>query len=268
MADDDAPPPAGIDISVPRSARVWNYWLGGKDHYVVDRAAADAYTEIFPGIVDVARVSRAWLGRSVRYLAGEEGVRQFLDVGSGLPTVDNTHEIAQRVAPDARIVYVDHDPLVLAHARALLTSTDEGATAYVNADLRTPEKILEGAAATLDLDQPIGLMLIGVLGHIEEYDEARAIVGALLDGLAPGSFLTLYDGIDSEIYVRANNFYNQQGGIPYISRSPEKIAGYFEDLEPVPPGIVELSTWRPDPTEIGTPLATPVDAHGGVGKKV
>ncbi|MGK5532463.1 SAM-dependent methyltransferase [Streptomyces sp. URMC 129] len=264
MADDPSPIP-GIDISVPRSARVWNYWLGGKDNYEVDRAAADAYTEIFPGIVDIARVSRYWLGRTVRYLAGEKGVRQFLDVGSGLPTVDNTHEIAQRVTPDARIVYVDHDPLVLAHARALLTSTPEGATAYVHADLREPAAILEQAAGTLDLSRPVGLMLIGVLGHIEDYDEARSIVSALMGGLAPGSYLTLYDGIDSDVYVKANDFYNSQGGIPYISRSPERIAGYFEGLDLVEPGVVELSRWRPEPNDLNS--RTPVDAHGGVGRK-
>ncbi len=262
---DDLPPP-GIDITVPRSARVWNYWLGGKDNYQVDRAAADAYTQIFPGIVDVARVSRRWLARTVRHLAGEVGVRQFLDVGSGLPTVDNTHEIAQRTVPDARIVYVDHDPLVLTHARALLTSTPEGATAYVNADLREPDTILREAARTLDLSQPVAVMLIGVLGHIEDYDEGCAIVRGLLEPLPAGSHLTLYDGIDTEVYVRANDFYNQQGGIPYIARSPELIAHYFEGLELLEPGVVELSRWRPE-TGGRDMTDVPVDAYGGVGRK-
>ncbi|MDT0347059.1 SAM-dependent methyltransferase [Streptomyces litchfieldiae] len=263
---DDASPIQGIDTSVPRSARVWNYWLGGKDNYTVDRAAADAYAEIFPGIVDIALVSRYWLERTVRYLAGEAGGVQFLDVGSGLPAADNTHEIAQRITPGARIVYVDHDPLVLAHARGLLTSTPEGAAAFVHADLREPEKILEGAARTLDLTRPVALMLVGVLGHIEDYDEARSIVNALMDGLPSGSFLALYDGIDTELYVRANNFYNQQGGIPYVSRSPGQIAGYFDRLALVPPGITELSQWRPERLDVGRPT-TAVDAHGGVARK-
>jgi hypothetical protein len=142
-----------IDTSVPHSARVWNHWLGGKDNYPVDRAAGDQFREIFPEIVDAARASRGFLTRVVRFLAGEAGIRQFLDVGTGLPTVDNTHEVAQRVAPESRIVYVDNDPLVLTHARALLTSTPQGATDYVDADLREPDQILAAAARTLDFDQ-------------------------------------------------------------------------------------------------------------------
>src|SRR5947209_16685710 len=155
------PDPAGtgIDTAVPHSARIWNYWLGGKDNYAVDREAGDQFSAIYPGIVDIARADRAFLGRVVRYLAGEAGVRQFLDVGTGLPTADNTHQVAQRVAPESRIVYVDNDPLVLAHARALLTSSPEGATAYVDADLRDSDRIMSEAAGTLDFTQPIALML-------------------------------------------------------------------------------------------------------------
>ncbi len=163
-----------IDMTVPHSARIWNYWLGGKDNYPVDRAAGDQYREVFPGVIDVARASRQFLTRAVRYLAGEAGVRQFLDIGTGLPTVDNTHEVAQRVAPESRIVYVDNDPLVLTHARALLTSTPQGVTDYIDADLREPDKILEAAAKTLDFTQPIALMLMGIMGHIGDYDEARS----------------------------------------------------------------------------------------------
>ena len=143
------PDPAGtgIDTTVPHSARIWNYWLGGKDNYEVDRAAGDQFSAIYPGIVDIARADRAFLGRVVRFLAGEAGVRQFLDVGTGLPTADNTHEVAQRVAPESRIVYVDNDPLVLAHARALLTSSPEGSTYYVDADMGDPGKVLHEAAS-------------------------------------------------------------------------------------------------------------------------
>src|SRR5215208_848013 len=167
--------PPEIDAGVPNSARIWNYWLGGKDNYPVDREAGDDYRAIYPEIVDVACASRRFLTRAVRYLAGEAHVQQFLDIGTGLPTADNTHEVAQRAAPEARVVYVDNDPVVLAHARALLTST-QGATAFVDADLHDPDTILDAAVRTLDFTRPIGLMLLGVLGHIDDDDEARAIV--------------------------------------------------------------------------------------------
>ena len=185
--------PPELDASVPNSARIWNYWLGGKDNYPVDREAGDDYRAIYPEIVDVARASRRFLTRAVRYLAGEAGVRQFLDIGTGMPSADNTHEVAQRVAPDARVVLVDNDPVVLAHARALLTST-QGVTAYVDADLHEPDKILAAASRTLDLRRPVGLMLLGVLGHIGDDDEARAIVKRLLEALPSGSYLTVCDG--------------------------------------------------------------------------
>src|SRR5262245_20405550 len=165
-----------IDTSVPHSARIWNYWLGGKDNYAVDRAAGDQFSAIYPGIVDIARADRAFLGRVVRFLAGEAGVRQFLDVGTGLPTADNTHEVAQRVAPESQIVYVDNDPLVLTHARALLTSSPEGSTHYMDANMADPAKVLQEAGAFLDLAKPVGLTFMGVLGHVIDHDEARAIV--------------------------------------------------------------------------------------------
>ncbi len=174
----------GIDTTVPHSARIWNYWLGGKDNYEVDRAAGDQFSAIYPGIVDIARADRAFLGRVVRYLAGEAGVRQFLDVGTGLPTADNTHEVAQRVAPESRVVYVDNDPLVLVHARALLTSSPEGATYYVDANMSDPEMVLREAAKWLDLTQPVGLTFMGVLGHVTDHAEARSIVAGLVAGLA------------------------------------------------------------------------------------
>jgi len=163
---ESGPLPGKIDYSRPHSARIWNYWLGGKDNYPVDREVGDKFVAIFPGQVDIARHSRAFLGRAVRFLAGEAGVRQFLDIGTGLPTKDNTHQVAQDVAPESRIVYVDNDPLVLAHARALLTSTPQGACDYIDADLRGPGKILTEAARTLDFAQPIALIMLGILGHI------------------------------------------------------------------------------------------------------
>jgi trans-aconitate methyltransferase len=266
----ETPDPAAshkIDTSVPHSARIWNYWLGGKDNYPVDRAAGDAYREIFPGVVDTARASRYLLARFVRYLAGEAGIRQFLDVGTGLPTVDNTHELAQRIAPDARVVYVDNDPLVLAHARALLTSTPEGVTDYVDADLRDPEAILSAAAKTLDFDRPVALMLMGILGHIHDHEEARAIVRRMLDALPSGSHLALCDGTDTdEAMMQAQKDYNEGGAIPYILRSREAIASYFDGLELVEPGVVEMSQWRPEETPFGTP--TRVHGVGGIGRKL
>ncbi|HEY4726077.1 MAG TPA: SAM-dependent methyltransferase, partial [Actinomycetota bacterium] len=221
-----------IDATVPNSARIWNYWLGGKDNYPVDREAGDDYRAIYPEIVEVARSSRRFLTRAVRYLAGEAGLRQFLDIGTGLPTAENTHEVAQRIAADARVVYVDNDPVVLAHARALLTST-QGVTAYIDADLHDPERILAAAPRTLDLTQPIGLMLLGILGHIGDDDEARAIVKRLLGALPAGSYLTVCDGtnIISEAGVEAQRLYNESGAVPYRLRTPDQIAAFFEGLE-------------------------------------
>jgi S-adenosyl methyltransferase len=265
---DQRPSPA-IDTSVPQSARIWNYWLGGKDYFPIDRAAGDQYREVFPGIVDIARASRGFLTRAVRYLTGEAGVRQFLDIGTGLPTADNTHQVAQRLAREARIVYVDSDPLVLTHARALLTSTPEGATDYIDADLRDPDKILEGAARTLDFGQPIALMLMGILGHIGDYDEARSIVRRLLATLPSASYFALNDGTNviSKAFEEAQEGYNRSGAVPYHLRSPEQIAGFFDGLELVEPGVVSCPRWRPDPAGQGADAPAEVDAFGGVGRK-
>ena len=268
MTDSSSPPE--IDTTVPHSARVWNYWLGGKDNYPVDRAAGDQFREAFPEIIDAARGARGFLTRAVRYLAGEAGVRQFLDVGTGLPTADNTHEVAQWVAPDARIVYVDNDPLVLTHARALLTSSPQGVTNYIDADLREPDKILGAAARTLDFAQPVALMLLGIVGHIGDYDEARSIVQRLLDALPSGSYLALNDGtavVNKAAVEEAQRLYNQSGAIPYHPRSPEQIAGFFDGLELLEPGVVSCPRWRPDPAEAAGGLPAEVDMFGGVGRK-
>jgi hypothetical protein len=252
-----------IDTSVPHSARIWNYWLGGKDNYAVDREAGDQYREIFPGISDVARTSRGFLTRAVRYLAGEAGIRQFLDIGTGLPTADNTHEVAQRVAPESRIVYVDNDPLVLAHARALLTSAPEGACDYLAADIRDPAAILDTAAGLLDFTQPIALMLMGIMGHFTD-EEAYPIVSRLLDGLPPGSYFALYDGANvNEAFNVAQQGYNESGAVPYYLRSPEQFARFFEGLELVEPGVVPVPHWRPDPS--GEPVE--IYSYCGVGRK-
>jgi hypothetical protein len=254
-----------IDTSVPHSARIWNYWLGGKDNYPVDREAGDRYREAYPQIVDVARAGRYFLARSVRFLAGEAGVRQFIDVGTGLPAVDNTHEVAQRVAPECRVVYVDNDPLVLAHARALLTSAPRGSCDYVDADMRDTAAILAAAARTLDLTRPVAVLFMGVLGHIADYDQARAIVASLLAGVPAGSYLTLADSFGVErSHVEATEQYASTGAVPYKLRTAEELKGFFTGLGLVPPGLVRVADWRPDPSPFPS---VQVDTLAGVARK-
>ncbi|WP_406724442.1 SAM-dependent methyltransferase [Streptomyces sp. GD-15H] len=255
-----------IDTSVPHSARIWNYWLGGKDNYPVDEEAGDAYTAVFPGIVTIARSSRAFLRRNITYLVSEAGIRQFLDIGTGLPTADNTHEVAQRIAPESRIVYVDNDPMVLAHARALLYSAPEGATAYVDASVLDPEHVLAAAAKTLDFSRPTALILSNILGHIADYDQARSIVTRLMDALPSGSYLSINDGsrgIDPG-FEQAQDGYNKSGAVPYNLRAVDEITSFFDGLELLEPGVVPVPLWRPD-TE--TPESAPVAEHGGLARK-
>ncbi|MGH3167025.1 MAG: SAM-dependent methyltransferase, partial [Trebonia sp.] len=233
-----------IDTTVPVSARIWNYWLGGKDYYPVDKEAGDQFAQIYPGIFDSARASRYFIARVVRYLAEEAGIRQFLDIGTGLPSHDNTHEIAQRVAPGSRVVYVDNDPLVLAHARALLTSRAPGGTDYIDADLNDPEALLDIARGKLDFRRPVAIMLMGVLAHIgnpaEDDDRAvRSIVGRLKAALPAGGYLAIYDSADTDPGLNdALHKYNESGADPYRLRTPEQIARYFDGLELVEPGVV------------------------------
>ena len=256
----------GIDRTIPHSARMWNYWLGGKDHYQVDRDAAEAMLALYPAYGIKARTCRYFLFRAVRFLTVEAGVRQFLDIGTGLPTAENTHEVAQRFAPESRIVYVDNDPLVLAHARSLLTSSREGVTRYVDADLRDPDRILAEARRTLDFQAPIALLLLGVLGHVADYDQALAIVATLLDALPSGSYLVHCDGTaTNEPYVKALEDYKDTGGVPYIPRRHEQVIGYFAGLDMIEPGVVAIHQWRPEPGLVGMPAA--VDESGGIGRK-
>jgi hypothetical protein len=212
-----------LDTTVPHSARVWNYWLGGKDNFEADREIGDQILAMVPEMPRIARQQRAFLQRAIRYLAGEVGIRQFLDIGTGLPTADNTHQVAQALAPGSRIVYVDNDPLVLLHTQALLTSSPEGACDYVEADVRDPEKILAEAARTLDFSKPIALMMLRDLGQIPDSDHPETIVAKLVDAVPSGSYLTISDGVNTnERYASAA----RQGGFYHV-RSPGQIAGFF-----------------------------------------
>ncbi len=257
-----------IDTTVSHSARIWDYWLGGKDNYEVDREVGHRIEEMLPDIVAQARADRLFLGRVVRYLAGEVGVRQFLDIGTGLPTVDNTHEVAQRVAPECRIVYVDNDPLVLVHARALLTSTPVGTTDYIHADLHDPGDIIAGAARTLDFARPVATTLLGVLWHVLDDGEAYAIVSRLMAAVPPGSYLALNHPtleVTGEKMATAIEYWNQYGKPPGTHRTPQQIARFFDGLELVEPGLVSITRWRPEATPFGEP--DEIDQFGGVGRK-
>jgi O-methyltransferase involved in polyketide biosynthesis len=269
VTDDAAAARPGLDTTVSHSARIWNYWLGGKDNFAVDREAGDRVAAMLPIIVTQARADRAFLGRAVRYLADQAGIRQFLDIGTGLPTADNTHQVAQRVAPEARIVYVDNDPLVLSHARALLTSSPEGVCDYIDADLREPDRVLSGAARTLDFTQPVALLLLGVLHHIPDTDQAQEIVRQLVAALAPGSFLAVNhstSAFSGAAMEEAVAHWNRVGTPTMTLRSPEQIARFFDGLDLLEPGVVPCSQWRPDVGPLdGQP--PPVDEFCGVARK-
>ena len=260
--------PPHINTTVVHSARFWNYLLGGKDNYAVDRKAAEQILGLVPSLRDTVRAERGFLARAVRHLAGNAGIRQFLDIGTGLPSANNTHEIAQATAPESRIVYVDNDPLIMAHARALLTSTPEGATDYIHADLCKPDTILQEAARTLDFAQPVGLMLLGVLNFITDTNEAHAIVNRLLAALPSGSYLVISHPtaeIDGEAMKEAMRLWNQSGAAPIVARSRQQIIRFFDHLELLDPGVVSCSLWRPDTPEIGAPVE--VFHFSGVGLK-
>ena len=244
---DEVPP--GIDTTVSHSARIWDYWLGGKDNYQVDREVGDRIEELLPDIVKQAREDRRFLGRAVRYLAGEAGVRQFLDIGTGLPTADNTHEVAQRLTPGSRIVYVDNDPLVLSHARALLTSSPEGVTAYLDADLRDTDDILKRAADTLDFGQPVAIMLLAILHYIPDTDEAQRIVARLVRAVPPGSYVSISHAA-SDIspkemaeMIRRMNEHLAEGN--HVGRPRDVVTRFFDGLDLVEPGVVKITQWHP-----------------------
>ncbi len=259
----DTPP--DLDTGVANPARIYDVWLGGKDNFAADRDAAQAVIEVFPGIIPGVQANRAFLGRAVRYLAGEADIRQFLDIGTGIPTKGNVHEVAQAVAPESRIVYVDNDPIVLTHARALLSSTPQGATSYIEADLRDVEKILRQAAATLDFGQPIAITLLMILMLVDNpYD----IVARLMDAVPSGSYLVISHpasdidtGQISQAYDRLNE---RMGDVQGTLRTREEVAGFFEGLEMVAPGLVQLHRWRP---ERGAEVSYQIPAYSGIGRK-
>ncbi|WP_434739692.1 SAM-dependent methyltransferase [Micromonospora sp. SH-82] len=263
MADQGPGLATELDVDVPHAARIWNYWMGGKDNFAADRAAGAAVAQVYPEIVVMARESRRFLVRTVRHLAAEAGIRQFLDVGTGLPTMQNTHEVAQSVAPGSRVVYVDNDPMVLVHARALLVSpAGAGITRYVPADYHDPERILTEAADALDFREPVAVMFMGVLGYEPDLEVARSIVATVLDAVPSGSHLVLWDGTDtSPAVVEGAARLVASGGVPYVLRSPEQIGGFFDGLTPVEPGLTSITRWRADDD---TPA---IDAYGAVGRK-
>jgi len=258
-----------LDTGVPHVARVYDYWLSGKDNFKADRVAGEEAIKAFPGIRLSAQANRAFLQRSVRYLTGSEGVRQFLDIGTGLPAASNTHEVSQALAPETNVVYVDNDPLVLAHARALLTSRPEGHTAYLDADLREPGTIVEQAAGTLDFSRPIAVMLLAILHYIPELADARRTVARLIEAVPPGSFLVIsHAGTDllpddTAAFEKALNAH-LPADHHHVARSHDEVTGFFDGLDLVQPGLVRVSDWRPDSPE---EAATPTILWGGVARK-
>src|SRR5262245_42780440 len=260
----------GFDTTVAHPARRYDYWLDGKDNFAADRESGDKIATAFPSIRLAVRENRAFLKRTISYLTREAGIRQFLDIGTGLPTADNTHEVAQQIAPESRIVYVDNDPIVLTHARALLTSTRDGKTAYIDADVRYPERILIDPQlyTTLDLSQPVGIVLLAIMHFIDDTEDPHAIVSRLVDAMAPGSYLVMshatYDPMPPEIVTRlkvAIAGTGEKGG----PRDREQFAKFFAGLELIEPGIVPIGDWRPTP---GTSVPDPADVgvYGAVAR--
>jgi hypothetical protein len=256
-----------LDTSVPHAARVYAYWLGGKDHYPADRKAAEEVIRLRPQVVASARANRSFLARVVQFLATECGIRQFLDIGTGMPAPESTHEVAQRAAPDAKIVYVDNDPQVLVHARALLRSTTaEGACGYVDADLREPEHILAQAARTLDFTRPTAILLLAVLHFIDDAADPAEIVSVLASALAPGSYLAishLTADLGPEQVTAATKAYNTLAPVPVTARTHTRVTGLFGGLPLLAPGVVPVTEWRP---VVGDPFGQPADLHAGVAR--
>ncbi|HEU4541442.1 MAG TPA: SAM-dependent methyltransferase [Jiangellaceae bacterium] len=243
-------PAHGIDITVAHAARVYDYWLGGKDNFAADRALGDAMIQAIPSLPTMARENRKFLGRAVEYLVSEAGVRQFLDIGTGIPTAGNVHEVAQKIAPDSRVLYVDHDPIVLAHARALMTSTPEGRTDFIMADIREPEAILSAPelAKTLDMQEPTALMLVAILMYFYDHEGVYEWVSTLVEALPSGSYVVItHPTADFEPAAMGEAVAAAgQAGITLVPRSKSEVERFFDGLELVEPGVVPVVTWHPD----------------------
>ena len=252
---------------------MWNYWLGGRDYFAADRAAGEQIGQDFPHLAQTARAERAFLVRAVRFLAGPARIRQFLDIGAGLPAGGNTHEIVQRIAPDTGIVYADNDPAVLVHARALLqtpmlASTPEGTVSYVDADLRDVTAVLAGLARTLDLERPVALIMLGVLGHLDDHGAARSITSQLMDALPSGSYLAIADGVaDPGPVSEAQRRYNDAAPVRYHLRRPDELASFFDGLDLIEPGVVACPRWKPDAPGHAAPAPDEAAAYCGVARK-
>jgi hypothetical protein len=276
MAGDDAVAPGDgdtaekmpFDTSVAHQARMYDYVLGGKDNYAADRAAVEAGLKVWPDMAFAMRANRAFLGRAVRYLAADAGMRQFLDIGTGIPTSGNTHEIVQAIAPQSRVVYVDSDPVVLAHARALLVSRDEGTTAYIDADLRDTDRILAEAAELLDFSQPVAITLLAILHAIPDAHDPHAIVAKLIGAVPAGSYLAVsHSGSDlfvPDMKETFSNVINQTMRQQYTARSREQVARFFAHMDLVAPGLVPVEQWRPDPAMANAGTSA---VYGAVGRK-
>ncbi len=249
----DSTPPPELDTSVAHPARVYDYWLGGKDNFAADREAAEQAIAANPLILPGVRTNRQFLRRAVSHLASEAGIRQFLDIGTGLPAANNTHQVAQAVAPDCRVVYVDNDPIVLVHARALLTGTPEGATAYIDADLRDPDSILARAARTIDLARPVGVMLLAILQLIPDEDDPHGLVARLMDAMAPGSHLVIShpaSDVLPEAMARMQRLLNERQREVVTFRTRPEVCRFFGGLELIEPGVVQPHRWRPEPGDL------------------
>jgi hypothetical protein len=260
-----------IDTSKPHPARMYDYYIGGKNHFAADRALADKALASWPAGRIGLRENRKFLGRAVKYLAAEAGIRQFLDIGSGLPATNNVHEVAQRIAPSARVAYIDNDPMVISHAQALLTSSPEGRTAYLQADLRSPERIVAcpRLREVLDFSQPIALMLIAVLHFLRDEDKPDEVIGTLLDALPPGSYLAAsHMSMEHDpVSMSGGQQAYLDAGITMHARDSDQFARMvFPGLEMVPPGVVLVSEWRPD-SRAPRPTPAEVGCYGGIGRK-
>ena len=243
--------PLPFDTSVAHQARMYDYMLGGKDNYAADRAAVEATLKIYPDAAFTARANRAFLGRVIRYLAGEAGIRQFLDIGTGIPTAGNTHEVAQAIAPESRVVYVDYDPVVLAHARALLTSNEAGSTEYIDADLRDTPAILSHAAKLLDFTKPVAVTMLAILHALPDSDDPYAIVATVMDAVPSGSYLAIChaagDLLNEEMLESIKNAWRGKMQQQIVWRTHEQVARFFAGTDLVDPGLVPVEQWRPDP---------------------